>query len=142
VAKTIIDQGGQTMSDFIRLSGPWGIILTAIIFLNLGLAIWSLVPLLSSHGKIGPALGNRINAILFWGATGAVLGVLGQATGIYLALQAISRAPEISPPVVLEGFSISFLTTIVGFILFLFSGLVWMGLRTMHNRRLSAEMAI
>ena len=122
------------MTDFIRLSGPWGIVLTAIFLLNLGLLVWSLSSLLTTGGKIGPALRNRINAILFWGVVGAVVGLLGQATGIYLALKTVSAAPEISPPIVMEGFAISFLTTIAGFLLLLLSGLAWMALRSMHGK--------
>ena len=123
------------MFDIIRLSGPWGAILSALILLNLGLVGWSLYTLLGSGGEAGGALRNRINAILFWGAIGAVVGLLGQANGIYLALRVMGRAPEISPPVVVEGFAISFLTTIMGFLLLLGSALAWMGLRTLHGRR-------
>ena len=126
------------MFDIIRVSGPWGIVLTALILLNLGLVGWCLTSLLSPNGKVGPALRNRINAILFWGAFGAVAGLLGQATGIYLALRAISAAAEVSPPIVMEGFAISFLTTIMGFLLLAGSALAWMGLRTLHGRRLGA----
>lgn len=122
------------MSEFIQLTGPWGVILTALIFLNLGLAAWSLVSMLSRDGKVGPSLRNRINAVLFWGVFGAVVGLLGQASGIYAALRVVSRASEISPPIVMEGFAISFLTTILGLAIFLGSGLAWMGLRGMYNR--------
>jgi len=127
------------MLDVIRQSGPWGIILSALILLNLGLVGWSLVPLLNSDGKVGVAPRNRINAVLFWGAIGAVVGLLGQATGIYLALRVISLAPEISFPIVVEGFAISFLPTITGFLLLLGSALAWMGLRTLHGRKLGLE---
>jgi biopolymer transport protein ExbB/TolQ len=102
--------------------------------LNLGLAVWSLASMLSSSTRLGPSLKNRINALLFWGAFGAVVGFLGQASGIYSALRAISAASEISPPIVMEGFAISFLTTIMGLVIFLGSGLAWMGLRGMYNR--------
>ena len=128
------------MIDIIRLSGPWGVVLSALILLNLGLVGWSLTSLLSSDGKVGGALRNRINAILFWGAIGAVVGLLGQANGIYLGLRAISRAPAISPPIVVEGFAISFLTTIMGFLLLLGSALAWMGLRTLYGRRRPPEV--
>lgn len=129
------------MFDIIRHSGPWGVILTALLLLNLGLAGWALSSLLTSGGKVGPALRNRINAILFWGAFGAVVGFLGQANGIYLALRVVSRAPDISPPIVMEGFAISFLTTIMGLALLLASGLAWMVLRTMYFRRIEAMPA-
>jgi hypothetical protein len=126
------------MSDFITLSGPWGIVLTALLILIAGLIIWSSMSLLGPHEKAGPALKNRINAILFWGACAAVVGLLGQANGIYLALRAISQAPQISPPMVMEGFAISFLTTIMGLLLLLVSALAWWGLRSIHLRKLGS----
>ena len=124
------------MFDFVRLSGPWGIVLLALIVLNLGLAGWSLASLLGEGEKTGPPLQNRINAVLFWGAFGAVVGVLGQVHGIYLSLRVVSQATDISPPIVMEGFAISLLPAIPGFLLLLGSALAWMGLRTMHGRRL------
>ena len=126
------------MFEIIQQSGPWGIILSALTLLNLGLAGWCLISLLNSDRKLGPTLKNRINAVLFWGAIGALVGLLGQANGIYLALRAVSRATAISPPTVMEGFAISFLTTIIGLLLLLGSALAWMGLKSLHARRLPA----
>ena len=123
------------MFDIIRASGPFGVIIVLLVLLNLGLVVWTLVQLLGSEGPGSPALRNRINAVLFWGAVGGVLGLLGQANGIYLALRVISRAPEVSPPIVMEGFAISFLTTIMGLVFLLGSALAWMALRTLHIRR-------
>ncbi|MBT8397793.1 MAG: hypothetical protein HKO65_09950 [Gemmatimonadetes bacterium] len=125
------------MIDLIRFSGPWGIFLTVLIVVNLVLAGWSLMSLLGPGPIPGPGVKRRIDAILFWGLMGAVAGILGQVMGIYLALQAIRAAPEISPPVVMEGFSISFLTTIGGLFLLLGSGVVWMGLRALLNRKMT-----
>lgn len=126
------------MTDFFRLSGPWGIALSALFLLNIGLLIWTLVSLFASEGGAGSALKNRINAILFWGAFGAGVGILGQINGIYMALRAMSVAPEISPPVVMEGFAISFLPTIAGLMLLLVSGLAWLALRSLHGKRVQA----
>ena len=66
-----------------------------------------------------------LHAILFWGAVSAVLGVLGQLTGIYNALGAIMRAKEISPSVIAQGFAQSFTTTIFGLEILLVSAIVW-----------------
>ena len=110
------------MFEVIRVSGPWGILLSILILLNIGLVAWSLSRLVGSKGKVGSALKNPINAILFWGATGAVVGVLGQVTGVYLALNAIRRATEISPAVIMEGAAISFIPTITGLLFLLCSG--------------------
>ncbi len=128
------------MFEVIQRSGPYGVLICILVLLNLGLVAWALAQLLGSNGRIGPTLKNRINAVLFWGLIGAVVGLLGQANGIYLALRVVSQAPEISPPVVMEGFAISFLTTIMGFLLLLGSSLAWMGLRTLHGRRLGPAL--
>ena len=66
-----------------------------------------------------------INAILFLGCICALLGILGQITGIYLAVTYISKAPDISPQIVLMGFGHSFTTSIVGFWILLISSIVW-----------------
>jgi hypothetical protein len=129
------------MTEFFRSSGPWGIVLTLLFLLNFGLILWCLVSLLGKGGKTGLALRSRINAILFWGVFGAAVGLLGQAMGIYLALRVVSTAPEISPPVVMEGFAISFLTTIAGLLLLLGSGLAWMVLRSMYGKMVRAVPA-
>jgi biopolymer transport protein ExbB/TolQ len=110
--------------------------------MNLALAIWALTAILGSAGGTRSGIENRINAILFWGAFGAGVGLLGQATGIYLALRAVGSAPEISPPIVMEGFAISFVTTIVGLIFFLVSALVWFALRAIHRREMQTAAAV
>jgi biopolymer transport protein ExbB/TolQ len=66
-----------------------------------------------------------LHAILFWGAVSAVLGFLGQITGIYNALGAIMRATAISPSVIAQGFAESFTTTIFGIEILLVSAIVW-----------------
>jgi hypothetical protein len=77
--------------DIIRQSGPFGLVLCVLVLLNLGLVGWTLVQLLGSEGRARPALRNRINTILFWGVMGALVGLLGQASGIYLASRAVAR---------------------------------------------------
>jgi hypothetical protein len=84
-----------------------------------------------------PAAG-LINTVLFWGAVAAVLGVLGQCTGIYHAMQAIRSAKEVSPTVMAAGFAQSFTTTLFGFALLLVAGLAWLLLRTWYGRLESA----
>ena len=124
------------MIDVIRQAGPFGYLIGALFLVNGGLAGLILIRLLGAGERAGPALRSRINTILFWGVMGAVAGLLGQASGIYRALMVVARAPEISPPVVIQGFAISFITTILGLVLLLVSALVWLGLRSMHGRRM------
>ncbi|MFC1661184.1 MotA/TolQ/ExbB proton channel family protein [Gemmatimonadota bacterium] len=122
------------MFDFIRGSGPYGLLICGLVLLNLGLVGWILVKLLGNGGGRSQALEGKINAVLFWGGIGAVLGVLGQVNSIYLALREILSASDISPNVIAEGFAISFTSTIMGLLLLLFSALAWMGLRGLYNR--------
>ena len=118
------------MLEIIHKSGPFGVLIVGLAILNLGLVGWNLLELSSSSSSRNPALGTRINAVLFWGLIGAVLGILGQANGIYLGLSAILEAPAINPALVAEGFALSFLTTIEGFLLLFLSALAWMALRS------------
>jgi biopolymer transport protein ExbB/TolQ len=76
-----------------------------------------------------PDLAAGVDAIVFWGGVAAVLGVLGQLTGIYKALQVIIRASEISPRVIAMGFAQSFTTTIAGLVILLGSAVAWIILR-------------
>jgi biopolymer transport protein ExbB/TolQ len=66
-----------------------------------------------------------IDSIIFWGVVTLTTGILGQILGIYTALRAISAAADISPTIIMNGFAISFLTTIYGFYVFLVSALIW-----------------
>jgi biopolymer transport protein ExbB/TolQ len=74
-------------------------------------------------------LENGINSILFWGAMSVLIGFLGHYHGMYLAMQQISRASEISPAVIAEGYGVSLITVLFGLLILLFSALVWFVLR-------------
>ena len=123
------------MLEFIQASGSIGILICGLYLLNLGLVCWSLWALLGEGHRRRPTLEGKINAVLFWGALAAVLGVLGQANGIYLGINAILAATEINPAVVAGGFAVSFSTTIMGFLLLAVSALAWMGLRVLFRWR-------
>ena len=122
------------MLSVYRLMGPWGIILLVLILVNVCLVGWSVVKLSTNGHHKNPSLEGKINAVLFWGAMGAVLGVLGQLNGIYLALRVILAAAEIDPAVVAEGFAISFLPTLFGLALLAGSALAWFVLRAVYGR--------
>ena len=78
---------------------------------------------------------RRLTAILFWGALSAVLGLLGQFSGLYKALGVISHATEISPAVVAMGFKESFSTSLFGFVTLVLASLAWVVLRSLDTRR-------
>lgn len=74
-------------------------------------------------------LESGINAIIFWGGISALVGVLGQLAGIYMALSAIIQAADISPQIVMLGFQMSFISTLSGFVILLVAALIWFLLR-------------
>jgi hypothetical protein len=108
------------------------IALTAVIVL---LSLWRLYKTFIK--KELPGTGHH--AILFWGAISAVLGILGQCTGLYNAMGAIMKARELSPSIMAQGYRESLGTTLWGLNLLFVSGLVWFILQTAAQRRKKAE---
>lgn len=70
-----------------------------------------------------------LNAILFWGVISGALGVTAQMLGIYSALEEIKKAADISPAIVIMGYQVSFITTLFGLYIFIFSAILWFLLR-------------
>jgi biopolymer transport protein ExbB/TolQ len=77
---------------------------------------------------------NGINAILFWGALSAILGLLGQSSGLYNSLNVIAQAQAISPNLVAQGFAESFSTTIIGLTTLVLSAVAWFALNAWKRR--------
>lgn len=77
-----------------------------------------------------------INAIIFWGGLGLALGLLGQVNALWLALQEIMEASDISPTIVLIGYYLSFSTTFFGLMTFIVAALGWWLLRSLVRRKL------
>ncbi len=122
------------MSRFFLEGGVlmWPILFIAIT--NLVLLIRVAVRLAGGRPEDAPGTIHSINAILFWGALAAVIGFLGQHTGLYHAMSAIARAKAIAPNLVAMGFAESLTTTIAGMTVLVFSALAWFGLGAWHRR--------
>ncbi len=89
----------------------------------LGLAIFQFIKLYI--GKSNLIKKTNINAVLLLGVANAALGITCQILGIVLALEAIIEAADVSPQIIINGFMISFYTTIYGFFVFLISAVLW-----------------
>ena len=87
-----------------RQAGMFGIPLLILTLVILGLTIRGL---LGRGGSAGAPL-------IFWGVVAAVLGLLGQASGLFHALTAIAAAEAIDPRRVSQGFAESFSTSLWG----------------------------
>ena len=123
------------MLTFFKQCGLIGYPLLIITIANVVIAIRCAVKIAGTSSERDPGLANSLNSILFWGALSAVLGFLGQYTGIYKALGAIINATEISPRLIMMGFRESFTTTLWGMNLLVWSSIAWAVLNGWYRRK-------
>ena len=68
---------------------------------------------------------QRTDSILFWGGFSALLGIFAHFHGIYLAMQAIMAANDISPGIVAHGYACSLITMLSGLFILIISSILW-----------------
>jgi len=122
------------MLQFIKEGGPFMILILIVSAGLLVLIIKSIYDLYFKKEGITIAYESTVNAILFWGCISALLGFLGQITGIYIALNIISQAADISPQIVLMGLKVSFNSTLLGPWVLLFSSIIWFVLKGKYKK--------
>ncbi|MFC1484005.1 MotA/TolQ/ExbB proton channel family protein [Candidatus Neomarinimicrobiota bacterium] len=130
------------MIRLMNMGGPFMWLLLIIAVGILALAIRKGYDLFGGAEKDTALLERGINAIIFWGILSAVVGWLGQLSGIYRSIQVIIHAEAISPPVIAQGFAISFLTTLFGLWIFLVAGIVWFVFRARYKKVASKMVSI
>lgn len=113
------------LQNFIMFLGPfkWPLFILTVVIL-----IYSAIKT-HHYFILNRPIRKGLNAILFWGMVTLAAGLTGQISGIWVALNSIIAAPDISPQFVLIGFLSSFGTTLYGLTAGLFSALVWWGMR-------------
>lgn len=77
---------------------------------------------------------GTLQAILFWGVIGAVLGFLGTIVGIVQITRVVSLAGSVEAPLVWGGFGVALVTLIFGLLILLVAALLWFVLRMSRNR--------
>ena len=105
----------------------WPLLLFAIIIVVL--SIKKIIDLFFKKDLNSMKLESGINSILFWGGMSVLLGFLGHFFGLYLAMEAISRASDISPVIVAAGYGVSLITVLFGLLNLLVASLFWFVLR-------------
>jgi biopolymer transport protein ExbB/TolQ len=123
------------MGSFLRECGvfAWPLSLLAVVIVALAVkAGWRLTRV--TRGQADLTLEGDLRAIPFWGGVAVLLGFTAQFTGIYNAAHAISRARDISPAVIAQGFAESFSTTLFGMVVLLVAILVWFALQGRYRR--------
>jgi biopolymer transport protein ExbB/TolQ len=111
-------QGGMYM---------WPILLCSILIMVL--SIKKIIDLFFKKDLNHLQLESGINSILFWGGISVLIGFLGHFHGLFLAMEAISRASDISPAIVAMGYGVSLITVLFGLLNLLISSLIWFVLR-------------
>jgi len=122
------------MLQFINSGGGLMWILIVIALVILLLTVKNIITILKRDGRPIQEINHSINAILFWGILSAVYGLFLHFMGIYLAMQAIAQASDISPAIVAMGYSHSLVSILTGMFILLMSGIFWFGLRQMQQR--------
>ncbi len=119
--------------NFIRAGGPamWPLIIIGIVVLVI--AVKKANDLFFKEGLSKAQLEKGINAIIFWGAFSVVLGLFAHFMGVYNAMQAISRASNISPQIVAGGYAVSIITILTGLVIFLISAIFWVVFRAKYK---------
>jgi hypothetical protein len=83
-----------------------------------------------------PRLEATIDGVLFWGAFGVVLGVIGSLIGIVQAARIIEAAGGVVEPILVwGGIRVALTSTIVALPVFGLAALAWFALRRGYARR-------
>lgn len=101
-----------------------------------GMSIWSWMSLVKSANGSDAVVETRIDSVLFWGAYGVVLGVLGTLIGFAQIAQAVqaSGVDTLSPQLLWGGIKVALITVIFGFLIFSIAMVCWFMLRVRYRR--------
>lgn len=125
------------MLNLIQAGGSYMWLLLVLAIVIIILAITKGIQLFSHKDKNRAQLENGINAILFWGAFSAVLGLFAHFHGIYYAMQAIQAANDISPAIVAGGYAVSIITILTGLFIFMIAAIIWFVFKSILVRQMS-----
>lgn len=119
--------------DYVREGGFMMYPLLAISAMIVVMAVRSWLRI---SGKAGSdaVVETGIDAVLFWGTYGVVLGVLGTLIGIAQAATAIQAAGQVTTPLIWGGIKVALNTTIFSLLVFSIAFVVWFALRVRYRR--------
>lgn len=115
--------------------GPYKIPLAVVLLIVLALILYSTYLKIRKTSLDDQTLRKSLNTLLVLGSFNLALGMIGQITGIWDAIDAIRAAADINVDIVLTGIKISFGTTIFGLATFMIAALAWMLLTYLPIRR-------
>lgn len=113
------------VAEFFMWMGPFKYIMIAIAIIIAGLIILKVYDLLIAKNPNQNQMERWLGSIKFWGRFALIMGVLIQLTGMYIALNEIIHASDISPQIVMTGFWGSFNSTLFGLWLLIIALIAW-----------------
>lgn len=122
------------MMTFFIQGGPYMWLLLIFSVVILVLAVQKAIRLFKPNELNVVQFEIGLNGILFWGALSLLVGLFAHFQGVYIAMQVIAHAPEISPAIVAEGYSMSLITILSGLFIFIISLIIWFVLRWRFKR--------
>lgn len=127
--------------QFFMWLGPYKYPMVIVGIIVVGLIIYKAIELFFIKDLDEARRKRWLNSILFWGSLGLILGIFAQTAGLWIALQQIMKAADISPAMVLIGFYGSFTSTMFGLLILLVSALGWWFLRARARSLVSADIS-
>lgn len=109
--------------------GPFKYLLILVALIVIVLIVKKVIELFFLKNLSEERQRSGINSILFWGGFGLALGIFAQLSGLWVALQEIIHASDISPAIVIIGFLGSFVSTLAGLFILMVASLSWWLLR-------------
>ena len=109
-------------------------VLTILALVVIAFCVKKAVDLFSGQEMSEQKLKWGLKYIRFFGMLALVTGVFGQVIGLFQAFQAIEQIKEVSPALLAGGLKVSSITTIYGFIIYIFSYLCWFLLNVRYKR--------
>ena len=113
----------------------WPLLILAIVIV--ALSIKKAIELFGTNTLSTARLESGLNAIPFWGGICVLIGFLAHYLGVSMAMNAISRANDISPAIVAGGYMVSLITIIFGLMIFMFSAIAWFILWSRYKKLVS-----
>ena len=122
------------MFSVMQAGGPFMWLLSLILLVILYLSVRKGQRVFFKKEAVSVKFETGLNAILFWGVLSIVIGFLAHFMGLYNALLAISRATDVSPAIIAQGYAQSLLTILFGLIIFIVSAVFWFLLRWQYKK--------
>jgi biopolymer transport protein ExbB/TolQ len=115
--------------------GPYKIPLAIVLLIVLALIIYSTYLKIQKNTRNPDMFQKSLNTLLVLGSFNLALGMIGQITGIWDAIDAIKAAADINLDILFTGIKISFGTTIFGLATFMIAIIAWLLLTYLPLRK-------